>query len=103
MVTDPRLLELDFGRWEGIAWDDVPRAELDSWAADPHRRAPPCGERGEALIERAAAFLGTAQSGALPCAVVTHGGPLRALAALAAGRRVDLRAAAPPFGAVLFA
>ena len=31
--TDPRLREWDFGDWEMCAWDTVPRAELDEWAA----------------------------------------------------------------------
>ncbi len=53
---DARLLELDFGRWEGVAWDDVPRAELDTWARDPERFAPPGGESGGALLARVASF-----------------------------------------------
>ncbi|MFC7551235.1 histidine phosphatase family protein [Pseudoroseomonas wenyumeiae] len=44
---DARLLELDFGAWEGMPWDDVPRAALDDWAADPWGFAP--------LVARAAA------------------------------------------------
>ncbi|MGF2508946.1 histidine phosphatase family protein, partial [Ralstonia pseudosolanacearum] len=31
---DARLVELDFGAWEGCPWDDIPRAELDRWARD---------------------------------------------------------------------
>src|SRR5579864_9031900 len=34
-AIDPRLQELDFGAWEGVAWDTVPRSELDRWAATP--------------------------------------------------------------------
>lgn len=32
---DERLTELDFGVWEMQAWDDIPRAQIDAWAADP--------------------------------------------------------------------
>lgn len=32
---DERLTELDFGAWEMQAWDDIPRAQIDAWAADP--------------------------------------------------------------------
>ncbi|MEC7119177.1 MAG: histidine phosphatase family protein [Pseudomonadota bacterium] len=28
------LQELDFGDWEGRRWQDIPRTELDDWAAD---------------------------------------------------------------------
>jgi len=40
-VEDHRLLELDFGAWEGVAWERIPRAESDPWAEDPWSRAPP--------------------------------------------------------------
>jgi alpha-ribazole phosphatase len=33
-VTDPRIREMDFGRWEQTAWDAVPRAAFDMWMAD---------------------------------------------------------------------
>ncbi|MEL7466681.1 MAG: histidine phosphatase family protein, partial [Pseudomonadota bacterium] len=29
METDERLMEMDFGRWEGEFWDDIDRAESD--------------------------------------------------------------------------
>jgi alpha-ribazole phosphatase len=32
--TDPRLREMDFGTWEGVAWADIPRAAVDAWTAD---------------------------------------------------------------------
>ena len=34
LVVDARLAEMDFGAWEGMFWDEVPRDELDAWAAD---------------------------------------------------------------------
>jgi len=96
--TDVRLRELDFGAWEGRAWADIPRAELSSWAADPLRLAPPGGERGADLIARVHACYDD-----LPClagtvAIVSHGGPLRVLAALARGDSIDLLAPAPALG-----
>ena len=95
--TDPRLLELDFGDWEGVAWSDVPRAELDCWAGDVVGFAPPNGESGASLIERVTAF----HAGLRGCnIVVSHGGPLRVLAALAEGRPVDLSVPAPALGSV---
>ena len=33
-MIDDRLAEMHFGAWVGQRWDDIPRAELDAWAAD---------------------------------------------------------------------
>ena len=41
---DPRLSEMDFGSWEGTSWDDIPRGELDDWAADFLHAKPHGGE-----------------------------------------------------------
>ena len=32
--TDPRLREMDFGCWEGVAWDAIPQAALQAWTDD---------------------------------------------------------------------
>ena len=32
--TDPRLQEMNFGRWEGCAWTSIDRAELQAWTTD---------------------------------------------------------------------
>jgi alpha-ribazole phosphatase len=46
--ADPRLMEIDFGAWEGRAWDDIDRALLDAWADDlEHARA----HGGESLAQ----------------------------------------------------
>ena len=101
LVTDARLLELDFGRWEGVAWNDVPRDALDRWAADLAGFAPPGGESGASLIARTrAAHRALPRQGAH--VVVSHGGPLRVLAALAAGAPIDLSSPAPAHGEVRF-
>jgi alpha-ribazole phosphatase len=87
LIADPRLLELDFGVWEGKPWDEIPRTELDRWAADPLTFRAPGGESGEALIARVSDFFaGLSQD----CVVVSHGGPLRVLSALLRGAPVDL-------------
>ena len=101
-VADPRLLELDFGAWEGLAWDAVPRAALDRWAADPLGFAPPGGESGAALITRVRGFAATLRARGEDCVVVAHGGPLRLLPALLRGEAPDLLAPAPAQGALTF-
>lgn len=78
-VIDRRLAEMDFGDWEGRAWDDIARAELDAWAADVAGFAPPGGESPRRLQQRALAFVASLQ---VPEAVVvTHAGVMRVLLA----------------------
>ena len=33
-TTDPRLVEMDFGHWEGQTWSSIPQSALDAWVAD---------------------------------------------------------------------
>lgn len=80
---DARLMEKHFGAWEGKAWDDIPRHEIDAWAADVMGYAPPGGESAQQLLQRAQETLHAAAR--LPqrhIALVAHGGSIRALLAL---------------------
>ena len=88
VATDPRLMELDFGAWEGRRWDALDRAESDPWAVDPWRRAPPGGESFGALAARVAEALAEAPEGAV---LVTHAGVVRAARMLREG--IDFAAA----------
>lgn len=99
-IIDPRLQELDFGRWEGLSWDDVPRLALDAWAADPLGFAPPGGETGAALIDRVGRAITDLRTAGEACIVITHGGPLRLIPALLRGEAADLLAPAPPIGSI---
>ncbi len=83
--TDDRLLEMDFGAWEGRAWSGLPRAEIDAWAADPLRYAPGGGESVERVLARVRrAWTGLASS-ADTTLVVCHAGPIRCLLHVALG------------------
>jgi alpha-ribazole phosphatase len=76
---DDRLAEMNFGDWEGRRWDDIPRAELDAWAADVAGYAPPGGESPRDLQRRALDFVASLD---VPEAViVTHAGVIRTLLA----------------------
>lgn len=78
-LIDERLVEMDFGCWEGVRWDAVPRAELDAWAADVAGYAPPGGESPLMLQRRALDFVAGLM---VPEAVVvTHAGVIRCLLA----------------------
>ncbi len=77
-VVDARLMEMDFGAWEMHRWDDIPRAEIDAWAADPLGYAPGGGESANALRRRVAALLDELPEVAV---LVAHNGVLRACVA----------------------
>lgn len=76
---DERLREMNFGAWEGVAWDAIPRAELDAWAADVAGYAPPGGESPRELQQRALDFVAGLRGP--EAVVVTHAGVIRVLVA----------------------
>jgi alpha-ribazole phosphatase len=78
-ATDARLLEMDFGDWEGQPWADIPRDALDRWAGDVAGFRPPGGESFSDLIARVAAALDALQG---PHLIVAHAGVVRAAAHL---------------------
>ena len=89
---DARLVELDFGDWEGSTWADVHRdhgALLAAWGEDWVGGAPPNGETFGAQAARAGAWLdeatGAAGDGVTDAFAVAHGGTIRALLSLTLG------------------
>ena len=83
--TDDRLVELDFGTWEGQPWATLPRAEIDAWAADPLHYQPGGGECVMDVLRRVRhAWTGIA-SAAETTLVLTHAGPIRCLLHIAQG------------------
>ncbi len=83
--TDDRLMEMDFGAWEGLAWTAIPRAEIDAWAADPLGYRPGGGENVEAVLRRVRRAWSGIASAAETTMVVTHAGPIRCLLHVARG------------------
>ncbi len=75
VALDPRLLEMDFGDWEGRPWSAVSRTELDRWAADVAGFRPPGGECFDDLVRRVGAALADLDT---PHLIVTHAGVIRA-------------------------
>lgn len=72
---DERLTELDFGAWEMQAWDDIPRAQIDSWAADPLGFA---GHGGESVLQmQARVRQALADLDGRDCVWVTHAGVMK--------------------------
>ncbi|MDO9169993.1 MAG: alpha-ribazole phosphatase [Methylobacter sp.] len=91
VTTDSRLLELNFGDWEGQRFDDIDADVLQHWTNNFVTAAPPKGENFEDLYQRAGSFwqdllaaprlspVGEAEQ----VLVVTHAGVIRALLARA--------------------
>ena len=96
--VDPRLAEMHFGDWEGRAWDDIPRDEVDAWSADVARYVPPGGESVEMLAARATRAVrelvagieggrGTASSSTL--IIVTHAGVIQTVTRTLSGAPLE--------------
>jgi alpha-ribazole phosphatase len=76
LKIDVRLLELDFGTWDGQDWSRVPWAEVEAWQADLLQQAPGGGESLARLAARVHDFVADTDAARL---VVTHGGWINAL------------------------
>ncbi|MEA2537232.1 MAG: hypothetical protein QOF11_1466 [Chloroflexota bacterium] len=60
VVVDPRLIEMDYGEWEGLTYEQIEErdgARRARWEADPESFACPGGESGDDVADRARAFL----------------------------------------------
>ncbi len=77
-AIDERLREMDFGSWEGVDWDAIPRAEIDAWDADFLHARPHGGESVHMLRERTWAAIGDYRQSGLSHIVVTHHGVIKA-------------------------
>lgn len=85
VTLDPDWREIDFGAWEGVPWDEVPRGELDVWAGDMLHARPHGGETVAQLLARTRRALSRTPPETL---VVTHAGAIRAALAARGGGAV---------------
>jgi len=97
------LAEMDFGCWEGIRWDAIPKAEVDAWTAQFWERRFGGVDSVRALMARVGSVWALAQAAPGPVVWVTHAGVIRAAILLSAGTSVIHRAdqwpaQAPGFG-----
>jgi broad specificity phosphatase PhoE len=75
--VEPRLADLDCGRWRGDALGGVRPAELAVWLTDP-TRAPHGGESVVALVDRVAGWLDSLTTSRSRAVAVTHPAVIRA-------------------------
>jgi broad specificity phosphatase PhoE len=87
--TDERLIELDYGTWDGVRLQDVPAADWAEWRADPEF-TPPEGESLVAVTARVGAFVDDVLRTDGVVVAVSHVSPIKAAVCCALG--VDERA-----------
>ena len=58
---DGRLVEMDFGTWEGRAWSEIAQADIDTWTARFADHRPGGGDSLASMLRRVADALQEAQ------------------------------------------
>ena len=85
-AIEPRLIEMDWGRWEGRTIAELRAAapdEIDAMEACGLDLQPPAGETPRAVQQRLAPLLAEIAAEDVATGAVTHKGVIRALLALA--------------------
>jgi alpha-ribazole phosphatase len=79
------LIEMNFGHWQGLAWDAIAREQMDAWAQDLWNYRPGGGESAQMVAARWERWLqGVRQSRGGSVVAVTHAGIIRVALARAA-------------------
>jgi broad specificity phosphatase PhoE len=82
--VDDRLVELDYGDWDGRKLGEVSAAEWERWRGDPSF-APPGGESLEAVGRRVGEFCATWSGPDRTVVAVSHVSPIKAAVVWALG------------------
>jgi len=77
---DPRLIEIDFGRWDGQRWSDIDPQQMGPWTDDFLHHSPGGGESLARLRHRVREVLADPTA---PALIVGHAGWINALRTLA--------------------
>ncbi len=102
-TSDPRLQEMDFGAWEGRAWQDITPAELQAWTDGFAQYAVGgSGESTHQVMARVASAFDELQ-GQADTLWITHAGVIRAVELIGLGVRQIMHAGdwplkAPAYG-----
>jgi alpha-ribazole phosphatase len=80
-VTDAALGEMNFGRWEGQAWDAIGAAALQAWTEDFMQHRPGGGESLAHMLERVGGALRAALSADQDVVWLTHAGVINTVRA----------------------
>ncbi|WP_157961093.1 histidine phosphatase family protein [Lutibacter citreus] len=80
IITDDRLMELNFGDWELLKWDDLPKKESNIWMNNFVIESTPNGEAYIDLAKRAnEVFNEITSSSAKKLIITTHAGVIRSI------------------------
>ena len=82
--TDDRIIEMDYGAWDGMPLAEVPIETWRAWRTDPEFR-PPDGESLRDVSRRVAAAMGEWLTADEPIIAVTHVSPIKAALTWALG------------------
>jgi len=86
--TDTRLREMDFGTWEGVAWDEIPLAAMQAWTDDFGAHRFGGVESANEVMARVAEMWDAARQHPEENQVwITHAGVARAVQLLSQGVR----------------
>ena len=78
IVIDERLLEIDFGDWEGLAWNEIDKSKLNSWMEDFVKTSPPNGESFNQMYARVSSFIKMLRNKKFKqILIVSHSGVIR--------------------------
>ena len=102
VLTDHRLMEMNFGDWEMKAWNAIPEEDSMPWMNDFVNRSTPNGESFIGLHERVSQFIESIAEQESPLVLVCHAGVIRSI--LCTINQIDLKDAfvnKVDFGAVI--
>ena len=86
--TDARLTEMDFGTWEGVAWDAIPLVAMQAWTDDFGAHRFGGVESANQVLARVTDLWDAArQHPDAPQVWITHAGVARAVRLLSQGFR----------------
>ena len=78
IIKDNRLLEIDFGDWEGLKWDEIDKNLLNHWMEDFVNVAPTNGESFNEMYLRVSNFIETLRNKDFnEVLIVSHSGVIR--------------------------
>jgi alpha-ribazole phosphatase len=86
-TTDARLVEMDFGCWEGQRWDAIPQADYDRWMAAFGEHRFGGRESVHEFMQRVASAWDETRHVGLDAVWITHAGVIRAASLVMQGVR----------------